>query len=106
MQFGRVIGVITPLIRASDEPMPRYRLNVTIETGPSVTVVRSEVITPGAIPGTRADPDWIASQWTQETIGNELAADGWEPIGTSDEPIAGRPDPGSGQSPTFIVRRR
>ena len=105
MQFGRVIGVVIPLSGGTGDAPSRYRLTVTIETGAAVTVIRSEDIMPGTISSTSPDPGWIASQWTQETIGNELAIDGWEPIGTSDEPDDMHPDAGSGRSPTFIVRR-
>jgi hypothetical protein len=45
---------------------------------------------------------WLADQLTQETLGNELALDGWEVIGAGDPPT-----PVSGEIPrstSYAVR--
>lgn len=94
MRFGRVIGQVV----AYDNTL---ELRVTLDTGGRVETVRH-----GDAPyingsGKLADLDWQADQYTQETIGNELALLGWEAI--ADEPSTASL-PGVGVSATYIVR--
>ena len=101
MQFGRVEGFVAPL----DDADGRWlRLTVTLETGRGrVEVVREElvaVVRPIAGP---ADLAWHADQYAQETIGVQLAAEGWEPIGAGELP---EPEPNApARSATWTVRR-
>ena len=73
MRFARVSGHVV-----ADDDM--LNLRVTLDTGRRVETVRE-----GRVPvlGSRElaqDLNWQADQYTQETIGNELAEQGWEAI--------------------------
>ena len=72
MQFGRVYGFVT---RGTNDL--RW-LTVVLDTGREVRTIRDE-----AIPAMLAinDPAWLADQLVQETIGVDLAREGWEAIG-------------------------
>ncbi len=72
MQFGRVYGFVTQ--RSPGE----LWLTVVLDTGREMRTVRDEAV-PDALAG--ENPGWLADQLVQETIGVELAVDGWEAIG-------------------------
>jgi virulence-associated protein VagC len=100
MRFGRVEGFVAP-----PDPADRglLRLTVTLETGRGrIEVIRDEsvaVLRPIAGP---ADLAWHADQYTQETIGVQLAEAGWEPIGQGEAPP---PEPNApARSASYAVR--
>ena len=100
VEFGRVHGIVEPL---TAPPYQRLLLTVTLETRDAVTVVRSQPLEPIRAPDTRDELFWHADQWTQETIGVDLAEQGWEVLGMSDtehDHLAGPP-----RSATYSVRR-
>ena len=100
MLFGRVEGVVVP-VREGEET--RLKLTVYLETGRRLELVREAILTPLTPLRTRADLTWHADQWTQETIGVELAEAGWEVIAAGDPP---EPQPGElARSATYAVRR-
>jgi hypothetical protein len=78
MQFGRVFGFITLTSESG-----RW-LTVMLDTGRSLRMVRDEAVNP-ELPV--YDAAWLADQLVQETIGNELALEGWEVIG--EDSVAG-----------------
>lgn len=97
MQFGRVYGFVTP--RSSGD----LWLSVVLDTGREIRTVRDEAI-PAALSG--EDPGWLADQLVQETIGVELAVDGWEAIGEGTMETDDAVDTSAvGSSPVWIVRR-
>jgi hypothetical protein len=91
MKFGRVIGIV---VREGDQ----LRLTVTLESGGAVSSIRDALV-PVLDPA--RDLNWHADQYTQETIGVELAEQGWEPIAQGDQPS---PQPGIGQSSSYSLR--
>ena len=100
MRFGRVEGVVVP-IDAGDGT--RLRLTVTLETGSGLDVVREETLPPLRGTGTPEELIWHADQWTQETIGIDLAERGWEAIGAGEVP---EPEPGAlARSASYAVRK-
>jgi hypothetical protein len=102
MRFGRVEGVVTPVIAGGRTLL---RLVVWLDTGSRVETVREEVLTPLRGLDTFADLVWHADQWTQETIGTTLAERGWEAIGAGDLPADDPDDPGAlPRSAPYAVR--
>jgi len=85
VEFGRVQGVVE-VVRG--EPGSLLRITVSLETKGSVTRVRSDVL-PAVRPiASTEDLAWHADQWTQETIGIDLALAGWEVLGRDDAAMA------------------
>ncbi len=82
MKFGRVEGFVQAV---EGEGVSTFRLIVTLETSSWIETVRDELIEP---PTDLADADlcWLADQYTQETIGDILAVQGWEAISASELP--------------------
>lgn len=76
MRFGTVSGVI-----GGSEQSGWF--TVMLHTGEDSTIVRDERI-PVGLAG--SDPVWLIDQLVQETLGNELAEQGWEVIAVS-EPV-------------------
>jgi len=100
MLFGRVEGTLTSEIIGS---ATRYRLTVILETGQLLRVIRDEIVSPVDTLGSDITMEWYADQLTQETIGNELATQGWEAIGGGEVPPA---EPGSvARSARYAVRK-
>ena len=97
VRFGRVYGVI--MRRSPGE----LWLTVVLDTGREIRTVRDEAV-PAALSG--EDPYWLADQLVQETIGVELAVEGWEAIG---EGTGDAEDPvevtAVAASPVWIVRQ-
>lgn len=97
MQFGRVYGFVTRGTTGG-----RW-LTVVLDTGREVRTVRDEAI---LMTLEANDPAWLADQLVQETIGIELAAEGWEAIGEGtteeDQPVGVT---AIATSPVWIVRR-
>lgn len=103
MRFGRVEGVVTPVVM---DGWTHLRLVVWLDTGNRIETVREETLVPlRAIDGL-ADLIWHADQWTQETIGTILAERGWEAIGAGDLPVGDDPEePGAlPRSAAYAVR--
>ena len=99
MRFGRVVGMVVPTGTGEGDPL---RLVVHLESGQGVETVRDEVLPPLRPVQGRADLFWHADQWTQETVGVDLALRGWEPIGEGEEPAD---EPGSlPRSRVYAVR--
>ena len=99
MRFGRVEGVVVPITEAGETLL---RLTVYLETGARLEVVRDEVVRPLRPLATADDLVWHADQLTQETIGTDLAEQGWEAIGAGDLPA---PEPGAlARSAAYAVR--
>ena len=105
MRFGRVIGTVSPI--AGDDYAENgpglLHLSVVLEERANVSVIRSEMVPSLRGPLGETALAWQADQYTQETIGNELALAGWEPIGIAES------DETDGvaltaSSPTYIVR--
>jgi hypothetical protein len=97
MQFGRVYGFVT------GRPGGERWLTVVLDTGREIRTVRDEVI---PAPLDSGDAHWLADQLVQETIGNELATDGWEAIGEGTMESGDATDVSAvACSPVWIVRR-
>lgn len=77
MRFATVSGIIV-----NDGASGWF--TVLLHTGDGSEVVRDEKI-PSALAD--SDPKWLIDQLVQETLGNELAEQGWEVIAVS-EPVA------------------
>jgi hypothetical protein len=103
VRFGRVEGVVTPII---GDGRTLLRLVVWLDTGTRIETVREEILVPLRGVDDFADLVWHADQWTQETIGTTLAERGWEAIGAGDLPTADDPDePGAlPRSAPYAVR--
>jgi hypothetical protein len=84
MRFGRVEGVI--LVDAGADGAARLRLVVSLETGGRIETVRDEEVAPLRPLLGPDDLLWHADQYTQETLGTDLAEAGWEVIGAGDPP--------------------
>lgn len=56
---------------------------VLLHTGEESKIVRDELIPAGLVD---SDPKWLIDQLVQETLGNELAEQGWEVVAVS-EPV-------------------
>lgn len=100
MRFGRVEAFVVP---AEDSTDPfSLRLTVTLETREGIRIVRQEMV-PLLRPVTSPDDlIWHADQYAQETIGVDLAEEGWETIGVDAWP---RWEPGApARSPSYAVR--
>ena len=98
MRFASVTGAIVQRGPAG------LHLVVTLDTGTAVETVRSEWVAALPVPDGEDAVAWQADQYTQETIANELALRGWEPVGLATEPDqSGGTSPGH-SSPTYIVR--
>ncbi len=91
MKFGRVIGIVVPQANG-------LQLTVTLDSGGVVRAVREAVV---PVLDATQSLDWHADQYTQETIGVDLAADGWEAFANGDPP---QTQPGIGQSQSYTVR--
>ncbi len=106
MRFGRVIGTVSIPDQGPEQAVDGLlRLVVVLDDGRRVETVRSGLV-PILEPLTDLnDLRWHADQYTQETIGNELALAGWEPIGLApdEDGVAGATMAMS--SPTYIVRQ-
>lgn len=76
MKFATVSGVIG----VEDD---RGWFTVLLHIGADSTVIRDEDI-PDEL--STSDPGWLIDQLVQETLGNELAEQGWEVIAVS-EPV-------------------
>ena len=85
VRFGRVEGLVTPA-GGDDDRHATLRLVVHLETDGALDVVRDEVLAPIRPVRSSADLAWHADQWTQETIGVDLAELGWEAIGAGEPP--------------------
>ena len=76
MRFATVSGII-----GNDGQSGWF--TVILHTGEDSTVVRDEQIPESLVD---SDPKWLIDQLVQETLGNELAEQGWEVIAVS-EPV-------------------
>lgn len=76
MRFGTVSGVI------GSGPDSSW-FTVLLHTGEHSEVIRDEPV-PEGLDTTK--PQWLIDQLVQETLGNELAEQGWEVIAVS-EPV-------------------
>lgn len=97
MRFARVYGVVSQVAGRG-----RW-LTVVLDTGRDMRMVRDEAVASFL---EDAEPAWLADQLVQETIGNELAEEGWEVIGpgATDDSEA-TPGGALAVSPTWIVRQ-
>lgn len=97
MQFGRIEGFVTL------KPEGVRWLTVILDTGREAVTIRDEAVLAGF---EDQDPSWLADQLVQETLGIELAEQGWEIVGEAqgsrnDEMIADD----MAWSPAYVIRR-
>jgi hypothetical protein len=95
VRFGRVSGHVVARDNGLD-------LTVVLDSGQRVETIRSEHVDVLGSYDDHHDLAWQADQYTQETLGNELALLGWEAI--AEEPAAPSPA-GTGMSASYLVRR-
>lgn len=95
MRFGRVTGHVV----AHDNGLD---LTVVLDSGHRIETIRTDRLPLLGPSEQHNDLAWQADQYTQETIGNELALLGWEAI--AEEPAAPSPA-GTGVSASYLVRR-
>lgn len=100
MEFGRVHGRAT---QDSSCPAGYLRVIVVLETRGEVRTVRDECLKFLGDEERLPDLPWNADQYTQETIGVDLAREGWEAISLNSE----LEDRGSTDraTVTYVVRR-
>lgn len=104
MRFGRVEGIVVAITGPDPGPdaTPRLRLTVLLESGGRLETIRDEPI-PLLRPLTGpADLRWHADQFTQETLGTDLAEQGWEVIAAEETPSPTADGPS--RSASYIVR--
>jgi hypothetical protein len=101
MLFGRVEAVAETAMDASG--IDNVKVTVYLETNRRIEIIREEVL-----PVLRSivdieDVAWHADQYAQETIANELSAQGWEVIAGGDIP---EPELGAmARSASYVLRR-
>jgi hypothetical protein len=105
MRFARVVGTVVSSVAQPGGDQGFLDLTVTLDRGTSVETVRSASVPVLPVPEGEDMLEWQADQYTQETIANELADQGWEPIG-----VVADTDPRRGavlgrSSPTYVVRQ-
>jgi hypothetical protein len=100
MKFGRVEGLVEPSGSEHDQTI---RLTVFLDTGDGMRIIRQDVVPPLPAAPTPDDLAWQADQYTQETIGVDLAAEGWEVVGVAEARSTDRG--GIASSATYVVRR-
>ena len=100
MQFGRVQGYVRV---AEPQVEGQLHLTVTLEAGRTVTTVREETLAQLRPVSNPEDLAWHADQWTQETIGVDLALEGWEVVGAGPLPEVDAGSPAS--SAVYAVRK-
>jgi len=83
MRFGRVEGLVEAVESDGDASL---HLRVFLETTSGITLVRDAVVPVLIGAEGESSLSWQADQYTQETIGVDLAREGWEVIGGSDLP--------------------
>lgn len=105
MRFGRVTGVIVRRESPDGIAPASLQLTVTLDTGTVVETVRSEHVPELTVPPGVDELVWQADQYTQETIANELALRGWEPIGIAADATEARGASVGRSSPTYLVRQ-
>ena len=84
MMFGRVDAIAVPIGESISEGA--IRVTIYLETGRTIRTVREIVVSPLRPIFTTADLAWHADQYAQETIGTDLALEGWEVIGGGEIP--------------------
>jgi hypothetical protein len=83
VRFGRVEGLVEVAEAGGRRSL---HLRVLLETTSGIAVVRDEIV-PFLSSGDGAGSlTWHADQYTQETIGVQLAEQGWEVIGAGEIP--------------------
>ena len=95
MRFGKVSGYVV----ARDDGL---WLTVSLESGRGISIVRETLVPELDNGAEKATLDWQADQYTQETIGVDLAELGWEAI-AEEEAISEHPG-GIGRSKLYTVR--
>ena len=100
MRFGRVEGLMEVVYGDGGEEL---HLRVLLETNMGVTVVRDQVVPRLIASEGNESLSWQADQYTQETIGVDLAAEGWEVIGAGGVPIVGEGE--IARSASYAVRQ-
>lgn len=95
MRFGRITGYVVAYDNMLD-------LTVSLDDGRRIDTIRSGNVPALGSQDHPIDLDWQADQYTQETIGNELALLGWEVV--AEEPSPPAPN-GSGISAAYLVRK-
>ncbi len=106
MRFGRVIGTVSIPDWGPEQAVDGLlRLVVVLDDGRRVETVRSGLVQILKPLTHLNDLRWHADQYTQETIGNELALVGWEPIGLAPDEDGGAGATMAMSSPTYIVRQ-
>lgn len=97
MKFGRLEGFVTM------KPNETRWLTVILDTGSEVVTIRDEEAPEGF--DDRA-PEWLADQLVQETLGIDLAEQGWELVGEAHQQAdadAGTED--IARSPIYVIRQ-
>ena len=95
MRFGKVSGYVVVRDNA-------VWLTVTLESGHGIRTIREEHVALLRSDQSREALDWQADQYTQETIGVDMARDGWEAIAV--EAPAADDLEGIGRSSIYTVR--
>jgi hypothetical protein len=85
VRFGRVEGRLRP---AAGGESTTLHFTAILESGSAFRAVRDEEVDLTRYGAEPVDLWWLADQLTQETLGNELALDGWEVIGAGDPPAS------------------
>ena len=97
MRFGRVDGFLRVDARGELE------LTVNLESGRELRVVRQERVQKLRPIESDDDLRWHADQYTQETIGVDLAEQGWEVFAEGETPPMD--DSGAIRSVGYLVRQ-
>ena len=101
MLFGRAEAVAKLVSDPHD--VQRVHVTVYLESGRGITIVRDEELPLLKAIVRPEDLAWHADQYAQETIGIELAEQGWEVIGGGDIPEI---EPGAlARSAAYALRR-
>jgi hypothetical protein len=95
VRFGKVSGYVV----ARDDGL---WLSVSLESGRGIKAIREELVPMLSETSETATLDWQADQYTQETIGVDLAEQGWEAI-AEEAAITDHPE-SIGRSKLYTVR--
>lgn len=95
MQFAHVIGTLI-------EDAAGYRILVTLDDRARVTTLRDDRIPALMRNGGVPDALWTVDQLTQETIGTDLAEQGWEALAAVETDVDAELGP---PTVSYLVRR-